>query len=68
MEQYIRITLIKSTIGAQPRQKRTVSALGLGKLNSSVVQRDNSQIRGMIHKVRHLLKVEPAENAGNGKA
>lgn len=63
MEQKIKITLIKSTIGAQPRQRKTVEALGLRKINSSVIQKDNDQIRGMIFKVKHLLKVEAADTA-----
>lgn len=54
----IKITLIKSPIGAIPKQKRTVIALGLGKINSAVIQKDNPQIRGMLQKVRHLVKVE----------
>ncbi|MCL1936651.1 MAG: 50S ribosomal protein L30 [Defluviitaleaceae bacterium] len=54
----LKITLVKSTIGAKPKHKKTVQALGLGKLNSSVVQKDNPATRGMIHQVVHLLKVE----------
>ncbi|MCL2704403.1 MAG: 50S ribosomal protein L30 [Defluviitaleaceae bacterium] len=60
MDSYIKITLVKSVIGSIPKQRATVQALGLRKTNTSVVQRDNPQIRGMIHKVRHLVKVEPA--------
>jgi large subunit ribosomal protein L30 len=55
---YIKITLIKSKIGAIPKQRATVEALGLRKLNSSVIQKDNPQIRGMIHKIKHMVKVE----------
>jgi large subunit ribosomal protein L30 len=54
----LKITLKRSTIGAIPRHRRIVAALGLGKLNSSVIQRDNPAIRGMIHKTKHLLQVE----------
>ena len=54
----IKITLIRSTIGAIPKHKKIVKALGLGKLQSSVIQQDNPAIRGMTQKVRHLLKVE----------
>ncbi len=54
----LKITLVKSTIGAIPKHKKTVAALGLRKLNSSVVQKDNEAIRGMLHQVRHLIKVE----------
>ena len=54
----LKITLVKSQIGAKPKHVRTVQALGLRKLNSSVVQRDNPAIRGMINQVRHLVTVE----------
>lgn len=54
----IKITLIKSTIGSKPKHKKTVQALGLRKTNSSVIQKDNEAIRGMITQVRHLVKVE----------
>ena len=62
MDNYIKITLVKSVIGAMPKQKKTVEALGLRKTNSSVVQRDNPEIRGMVHKVRHLVRVEAHAN------
>ncbi len=54
----LKITLAKSTIGALDDQQATVKALGLKKTNSSVVQEDNAAIRGMIFKVKHLVKVE----------
>ena len=54
----LKITLKKSSIGYSERQKRTVEALGLGKLNSSTVKPDNPQIRGMVRKVSHLVEVE----------
>ena len=54
----LKITLVKSTIGTKPNQRLNVKALGLRKLNSSVVQKDNDAIRGMIRKVSHLVKVE----------
>ena len=54
----IKITLVKSTIGAIPKHKKTVQALGLTKLNKSVIQQDNAAIRGMIHQISHLVKVE----------
>ena len=56
----IKVTLVKSTIGAIPKQKATVEALGLHKLNSSNVLPDNDAVRGMIEQVRHLVKVEEA--------
>ncbi|MCL2396698.1 MAG: 50S ribosomal protein L30 [Defluviitaleaceae bacterium] len=54
----LKITLVKSVIGTKPKQRLNVKALGLGKTNSSVVQKDNPAIRGMIRKVHHLVKVE----------
>ena len=57
----LKITLKKSPIGYSERQKRTVQALGLGKMNSSAVQPDNPQIRGMVRKVSHLVQIEQVE-------
>jgi len=54
----LKITLVRSVIGTKPKQRLNVKALGLGKTNSSVVQKDNPAIRGMIKKVHHLVKVE----------
>lgn len=54
----LKITLVRSTNGRLPKQVRTVKALGLGKIDSSVVQDDNPTIRGMIRVVAHLVKVE----------
>ncbi|MCJ7855261.1 50S ribosomal protein L30 [Lachnospiraceae bacterium NSJ-143] len=54
----IKITLVKSTIGAIPKHKKTVQALGLKKVNSSVIQQDNAATRGMVKQVSHLVKVE----------
>ncbi|MCR4798459.1 MAG: 50S ribosomal protein L30 [Lachnospiraceae bacterium] len=54
----LKITLVKSTIGAVPKNKKTVEALGLRKVNQTVEMPDNAAIRGMIQRVRHLVKVE----------
>lgn len=54
----VKITLTRSLIGRPQDQRATVRALGLGKINSSVEQEDNAVIRGMIFKVKHLVKVE----------
>jgi len=54
----LRIKLIKSTIGHNPRLRATVKALGLGKLNTVVEHEDNPSIRGQIHHVKELLLVE----------
>lgn len=57
-EKNIEITLVKSLIDHTKRQKLTVKALGLGKLNSKVVHKATPQILGMVEKVSHLVKVE----------
>ena len=54
----LKITLVKSTIGAVPKHKKTVEALGLKKLNKTVVLPDNAATRGMVKQVSHLVKAE----------
>lgn len=54
----LKITLVKSTIGAVPKNKKTVEALGLKKIGASVERPDNKAVGGMIQQVRHLVKVE----------
>ena len=54
----LKVTLVKSTIGAIPKHKATVAALGLRKLGSSNDLPDNEGIRGMCKQVCHLIKVE----------
>ena len=54
----IRITQTRSRIGSTTRQKRTLDALGLRRMQSSVEFEVNPQILGMVNKVRHLLKIE----------
>ncbi len=56
----LRITLIKSGIGYTQDQKRTLKALGFHRLNQSVTHDDRSSVRGMINKVKHLVRVEEA--------
>ena len=58
MADKLRITLVKSTIGAVQKNKKTVEALGLRKLNKTVEMPDNESVRGMIRQVRHMVKVE----------
>ena len=58
MADKLKITLVKSTIGAVPKHVKTVEALGLTKLNKTVELPDNDAVRGMIFKVNHLVKVE----------
>jgi large subunit ribosomal protein L30 len=54
----LKITQIRSTIDRVERQKRTIVALGLGRLHKSVIHEDSPQIRGMIRAVSHLVAVE----------
>ena len=58
MAEKLKVTLVKSPIGAIPKQKATVEALGLKKLNKTVELPDNEAVRGMIWHVKHLVKVE----------
>lgn len=56
----LNITLVRSKIGKQKNQIATVEALGLRKIGQTVVKEDTPQIRGMIQKVQHMVKVEEA--------
>ena len=58
MADKLKITLVKSTIGAIPKHRATVEALGLNKLNKSVELPNNDATKGMINQVKHLVKVE----------
>ena len=60
-DRQLRITQIKSAIGRKEVQKRTLKALGLRKLHQTVVHPDRPEIRGMVNRVFHLLKVEEVE-------
>jgi len=57
-EKKLRITLVKSVISSQKRQKATVAALGLKRMHHTVEVPDNNAVRGMIGKVSHLVSVE----------
>ena len=52
------IKLVRSVIGAKPNQRKTVEALGLGKMGQVTEKEDTPQIRGMIETVKHLVEVE----------
>jgi len=54
----LKVTLVKSVIGSKKDQIATVEALGLKKIRDTKEHTDNPQIRGMINKVSHLVKVE----------
>ncbi|MFR0790635.1 MAG: 50S ribosomal protein L30 [Lachnospiraceae bacterium] len=60
MADKLKITLVKSTIGAVPKHKKTIEALGLSKMHKTVELPDNAATRGMIKQVQHLVKVEEA--------
>ncbi len=57
----LKITLVKSTIGAIPKHRATVQSMGFHKLNSSVVLPDNAATRGQIKQISHLVRVEEVE-------
>lgn len=59
-DKMLKITLKKSPIGAVPKHKRTVEAMGLTKLNKTVLLPDNAATRGQIQQVAYLLNVEEA--------
>ncbi len=61
MAKKIKITQVRSIIDQIEPQKRTIKALGLGRPNYAVIHNDSVQIRGMIKKVFHLVKVEEVE-------
>ncbi len=58
MSTQLKIKLVRSHIGRPPAQKSVLNGLGLSKVNKTVVLNDTPEIRGMIRKVEHLVKVE----------
>ncbi len=56
----LKITLIRSTIGQVPKNRATIQAMGLRKINQTVELPDNESTRGQIRQVRHMIKVEEA--------
>ncbi|KRM90090.1 50S ribosomal protein L30 [Liquorilactobacillus cacaonum] len=57
----LKITLVRSVIGRPQKQRDIVKALGLGRINSSVVLPDNAATRGAVTKINHLIEVSVAE-------
>lgn len=57
-EPTLKVTLRRSLIGEKPKTRATVSALGLRRVNHSVEHKDSPTVRGMLHRVRHLVDVE----------
>ena len=58
MAEKLSITLVKSPIGAVPKQKKTLEAMGLRKLHQTVVLPNNAATKGQVQQVNHLVKVE----------
>ncbi len=63
VDKKLRVTLVKSAIGYSQRQKDTVRALGLRRLGQTVEHDDTPVIRGMVHKVIHLVRIERVQNS-----
>jgi len=61
MPKKIKITQIKSLIGSKPKHRLTMEALGFHRMHETLEKADNPQVRGMIHQVRHLVRVEEGE-------
>ena len=61
MAKKLKVTQIRSTIGRLLDQKRTIHALGLGKIRKSVLHNDTPTIRGMVNAVKHLVNVEEVD-------
>ncbi len=59
----LKITQMKSTIGRKPNHRRTIEALGLGRIRKSVIHEDTPQIRGMVKMVEYLVKVEEVKDS-----
>ena len=62
----LRITQVKSSVSRHSDQGRTLRALGITKMHASVVHEDKPEIMGMVGKVAHLVKVEPADGLAPG--
>ncbi|MBO9313281.1 MAG: 50S ribosomal protein L30 [Chloroflexus sp.] len=58
----LRVTYVKSAIGYARDQKATLAALGLRRLNQSVLKPDTPSVRGMLFKIQHLVRVEEVED------
>ena len=57
-DNFLRITLVRSVIGRPRKQREVVKGLGLRKIDSEVIRKDSPEIRGMINKISHLVRVE----------
>lgn len=62
----LKITQVRGTIGARWKQRESLRTLGLRRIRQSVVREDNSQVRGLIAVVNHLVEVEPVAEPNEG--
>jgi large subunit ribosomal protein L30 len=62
----LKITQVRSTIGARWKQRESLRTLGLRRIRHSVIREDNAQTRGLIAVVRHLVDVQPADSSVGG--
>ena len=62
----LKITQVRSTIGARWNQRQSLRTLGLRRIRHSVIREDNAQTRGLIAVVRHLIDVQPADSSAGG--
>jgi len=62
MASTLKVTQVKSAIGSKPKQRGTLRALGLGRIGKSNTLPDRPEIRGMLHKVPHLVRVEETQS------
>ncbi|GFG73100.1 50S ribosomal protein L30 [Mycobacterium botniense] len=62
----LKITQVRSVIGARWKQRESLRTLGLRRIRHSVIREDNAQTRGLIAVVRHLVRVEPADTSAGG--
>ena len=60
----LKITQVRSAIGARWKQRESLRTLGLRRIRHSVIREDDAQTRGLIAAARHLVEVEPADTAG----
>ena len=58
MSKTIRITQVKSLIGSKPKHRLTMEAIGFRRMNQTLEKNDTPQLRGMLHQVRHLVRVD----------
>jgi large subunit ribosomal protein L30 len=56
----IKVTLVRSPIGFQPKHRETVRGLGLKRMHQTVVLEDTPSVRGMVHKIDYMVRVEKA--------